>query len=251
MNMRFSDSYGPGGYFPVTAYSAIRALSSTDTHERKRAMELLVSAYWQPLYKYSRIRWRMTPDDAADLVQSFLVTVVEKDFLADYDRAKARFRTFVRLCLDRFAANEERRIGALKRGGDATFVPLDFAAAEQEFQTIGMTVPSDVDTWFDREWARQLFALAIERLRTECDAQGKGIQFRLFAQYDLADSDSENRVSYNSLSQEHGVPITDVTNYLAAMRRRFRSIVLEFIRELTASDEEYREEVRALLGITV
>ncbi len=42
-----------------------------------------------------------------------------------------------------------------------------------------------------------------------------------------------------------------VTNRLAAARRRFREIALELVRESTASDREFENEVRALFGIDV
>ena len=40
-----------------------------------------------------------------------------------------------------------------------------------------------------------------------------------------------------------------MTNYLALARREFRRIVLEKLRELTATDDEFRREARALLGV--
>jgi len=40
-----------------------------------------------------------------------------------------------------------------------------------------------------------------------------------------------------------------VTNHLAAARRDFRRIVLDRLRAMTASEEEFREEVRTVLGI--
>jgi hypothetical protein len=43
--------------------------------------------------------------------------------------------------------------------------------------------------------------------------------------------------------------ITDVTNYLASARREFRRLVLKKLREITATDEEFRREARALLGV--
>jgi hypothetical protein len=45
------------------------------------------------------------------------------------------------------------------------------------------------------------------------------------------------------------VPVTQVTNYLAWARREFRRIVLEELRELSGSEEEFRREARALLGV--
>ena len=42
-----------------------------------------------------------------------------------------------------------------------------------------------------------------------------------------------------------------MTNRLAAIRRQFRAIVLDVLRDATASDDEYRTEVRALIGVDV
>ena len=42
--------------------------------------------------------------------------------------------------------------------------------------------------------------------------------------------------------------MTAVTNHLAFARREFRRILLEKLREITASDEEFRTEARTLLG---
>jgi hypothetical protein len=39
-----------------------------------------------------------------------------------------------------------------------------------------------------------------------------------------------------------------VTNHLAAMRRQFRKIVLDRLRDLTSSEEEWEAEVARLLG---
>ena len=47
---------------------------------------------------------------------------------------------------------------------------------------------------------------------------------------------------------ELGIKVTDVTNYLAFARREFRRLLLEQLRELTSSDEEFEAESRTLLG---
>ncbi len=240
-----------GGQFPATRHSAILALSASDAVARDRALDLLIRAYWKPLYKYSRIRWRMTPDDASDLVQSFFATALEKEYLQSYDQSKSRFRTFLRVCLDRFAANENRSRASLKRGGGQEVISIEQSSAEQDLQSGGMIIPSDIDTWLEREWARQLFTMAIERLKAECERESKGVHFALFHRYDLADHDPDQPLTYDMLAAQYKVSVTDVTNYLATMRRRFRAHVLDLIRELTASDEEYREEVRTLLGMKI
>jgi len=42
--------------------------------------------------------------------------------------------------------------------------------------------------------------------------------------------------------------VTDVTNALAWARREFRRIALERLRELCATEEEFRREARAVFG---
>jgi predicted transcriptional regulator len=55
-------------------------------------------------------------------------------------------------------------------------------------------------------------------------------------------------LSYAALANELGLTTSQVTNYLAATRRRFRAIVLEHVRALTATDAEFRDEVHELFG---
>ena len=59
--------------------------------------------------------------------------------------------------------------------------------------------------------------------------------------------DPDSPPSYKDLAKELDLSVSNVTNYLAAARREFRRIVLEKLRELTATDEEFRREARALL----
>ena len=60
---------------------------------------------------------------------------------------------------------------------------------------------------------------------------------------------NDDKVSYRDLGERFGMSVTTVTNRLASARRKFRECVLEILREATASDREYRSEVRALLGV--
>ena len=89
----------------------------------------------------------------------------------------------------------------------------------------------------------------MESLRHECHQRGKQLPYRLFERYDL--SDDAGRPTYQALAAEFGITTATATNYLAAMRRRLRQIVLERIRDTTSTDREFRHEVRALLGIEV
>jgi RNA polymerase sigma factor (sigma-70 family) len=244
---------GSSGRFPATRWSAVVAARSDDPRERSRALGAIVEAYWKPIYKYLRIRWNKSNEDAKDVTQEFLTQLIEKEYLSDFDPAKARLRTFLRVCVDHFVANQTKAASRLKRGGDVLHVALDFEAAEAEFTRAKSPLTAaasaaSFDEYLEKEFVRNLFALAVADLRAFCEARGKLRHFELFERYDL-DESVASRLSYAELAQEFGIAITDVTNHLAFARREFRRIALEKVREMTCSEAEFRREARALLGV--
>jgi RNA polymerase sigma factor (sigma-70 family) len=233
--------------FPATRHSIVAAMRSSRAEVRRSAFEALVRAYWKAVFKYVRLKWHVSPDHAADLTQSFFLRAFEKDFFAAFDPSRARFRTFLRICLDRFVANARQAEGRLKRGGTITLIPIDLPEAERELQQQARRAVTDFDAFFQREWLRSLFAEAAARLRDACAARGRPHRFALFEQYDLADEESA-RPSYAALAQRYDLSAADVTNELAAARREFRRLVIAALREQCATDEEFEAEVRGLSG---
>ncbi|HSN85379.1 MAG TPA: hypothetical protein VL025_01415 [Thermoanaerobaculia bacterium] len=240
---------GPGGRFPLTRRSVVLAAGDADPEVRRQAWEALAASYWRPVYKYLRVKWRAEREDAEDLTQGFFAQALEKGTFERYDPAKARFRTFLRTGLDGFAANERKAARRLKRGGGQVFLSLDFAGAEEELARSGAGEGLDMEEYFHREWVRSLFGLAVEDLRSGCAAAGKAVHFALFERYDLEGPDGPDRPTYAELAREHGLTPVQVTNYLAAMRRELRRLILEKLRELTGSEAELRAEARQVLGV--
>src|SRR6202048_3219118 len=213
-----------GEQFPVTRWSVIDAVKSQDPEEHARALDTLFAAYWKPVYKYVRLRWNRPAEDAQDVTQGFFAELLERELLAKYDPAKSRLRTYLRLCVDSFFINQEKAAHRGKPGGAVIHLALDFPAAEGELA--GLTIdpasipsPESLEDFFEKEWIRSLFALAVEDLR------------QLSQQHDLA---GDPDVSYQKLAQQYAIPITDVTNALAWARREFRRIALERLREICA-----------------
>jgi RNA polymerase sigma factor (sigma-70 family) len=243
-----TDAGGPVVVFPATHCSLVRASSSPDAAVRRQAQETLVSAYWKPVYKYIRVRWGAANEDAKDLTQAFFVLALERGFFDEFDPGKARFRTFVRLCVDGFVGKERRAAGRLKRGGHVATLPLDFAGADDELCRQAPASAVDPDDLFRREWVRNLFTLAVEDLRQHCAAAAKDAHFALFERYDLASPDTQKGLTYARLGQEFGLSASQVTNYLTFARNQFRRLILQRLRDATGSDEEFQEEARNLFG---
>ncbi len=232
------------GGFPTTRRSVVEVLRSTDEGERRVAYESLVEAYWRAAYKHLRLRWRLAEHDAQDRTQAFFAAALEKDFLAGYDAGKARFRTFLRVCLDRFAAKELEASRRLKRGGGTRALSLDFEGAEGEIARAGAA--QEPEGVFDREWMRDLMGRAVDALRTDCDRRGRPARFALFSRCYL--DPPVERETHAQLAERFGLKPSDVNNELASARRELRRIVLDRLRCITASDEEFRSEARLLLG---
>jgi RNA polymerase sigma factor (sigma-70 family) len=238
--------------FPETRISAVLGVASDDPASRARAFDVLVRAYFKPVYSYVRVRHRRDPDAASELVQDFFARAFEKGHFRGFDPSRARFRTYLKGSLDHFAAQATRAEGRLKRGAGLAHVDLPFEGAERDLAASGALGapldPASADTLFEREWTRSLFAWALDALEALAASQGKPTYFDVFRRYliepELGTRDS--KPSYAEVAQACGISVSDVTNYLSWARRAFRACLLGRLREITANEAELRDEARAL-----
>jgi RNA polymerase sigma factor (sigma-70 family) len=235
-----------GGGFPSTRTSLVLGALADDTELRKTSWEKLARAYDKPIYKYIRLRWRKDEEQARDLTQAFFARCLEKDTFAAYDRERARFRTFIRVCLDRFVSNEYRATRAQRRGGQLVQVSFDLTDAEAELAD--SSTDADPERTFEREWVRHVLSLAAEAFRADCSARGKTEHWDVFRRYHL---EADEPPSYAELASAFGISVTDVTNRLSYARRTYRRIALDLLRDLTANEEEFRAEAATVLGVEI
>jgi RNA polymerase sigma factor (sigma-70 family) len=240
------DRKAAGGWFPSTRPSAVLAIRSTDPDVRARSHETLALVYWRPVYKHVRLRCRKSPEEASDLTQGFFLRALEKRTFEAYDPPRGRFRTFVRTCLERFVINEDKAARRIKRGGASEQTSFDFGEVETEMLRSGGS-DDYPDTVFEREWVRGLVAASMKTLGDELRARGKGPQFQVFERFALADED--HKPSYADVARELRISVATVTNYLNFARREMRKVMLENLRELTATEEEFEMEAREVLGV--
>jgi RNA polymerase sigma factor (sigma-70 family) len=233
--------------FPSTRHSVIERLRAQEAPQRTEAFGDLVQGYWKPVYKYLRVRWRLSPEEAEDATQAFFAEAFEKDWFDRFDPGKARFRTFVRVCVDRQVMNAHQAAAREKRGGSAERLSIDFAGAEHELLVQSSVMP-DADDFFRREFVRALFDRAVGSLRDDYLSRGRQLHWTLFERYDLA---PEPRPSYADLAVEFALTQGQVTGYLAQARRAFREHTIAGLRALCATAEEFRREARDLLGVEV
>ena len=239
-------SVGPG--FPATRHSILQRIRAGGDEVRRHAFGDLVHGYWKPLYTHLRLTWRLEPEDAQDTTQAFFADAYEKKRLERFDPAKARFRTFVRLCADRFVQHRREAASRAKRGSGVRIASLDFESAEREAADRLASPALDPEALFHQEFVRALFERAVRSVREEFEAGGNRLPFAVFERYDLAPRGGE---SYATLATEFDVTTAQVTNALALARRRFREHAVAGLRCLSATDDEFRRDAREIFGVEV
>jgi RNA polymerase sigma factor (sigma-70 family) len=243
-------SHGEAAPFPLTRHSLVERLAHSGPEERRMAFDELAAAYRPVMVAYLRRRWRVEPADAEDITQSFLVRLWEKETLSAYEPGRARFRTFLRSCLDRHALNHQRDTTAQRRGGGAAHLPLDEAVVGDLLDTHALRVADDAaaeaEACFREELARTLLARATARLRDELHRRDRAIVYEVWRRYDL---EPEPEVRYGAIAEALGISVTQVTNHLHAARRRLRAITLTELERLCGTDAEFRDEARELFGV--
>jgi DNA-directed RNA polymerase specialized sigma24 family protein len=184
----------------------------------------------------------MGSDAAKDSVQEFFAHVLKTSWLGGVREGEGRFRNFLRITFENFARNYQRSELRARRRGGRHHASLDEAKHD---------VP-DPRTWnsgrvWDEAWRRTLLERALALLQNEFRGKGREAPVRLFKRY-YVDRDHEP-IDYRMLSQESGIALTDVANQLHLARLRYREILVDLVRQTTASLEEARAEFRELFGM--
>jgi len=208
------------------------------------ALENLCRAYWYPLYAYVR-RLGYSAEDAQDLTQAFFAHLLRKPFLEDVGPEKGRFRSFLLACLKHFLVDEWQKARAAKRGGNRPALPLDVEQAEERYQLEGR-VEANPETLFERRWALDLLERALDRLRGEAAASGRGAVFDQLEGCLLGDRPSE---TYAQLGSRLGLSGTAVKVTVHRLRQRYRDLLRQEVTRTVTHPEETEAEMRYLLEV--
>lgn len=236
---------GAAREFPVTSWSLIAGMNDSSTGTRRQSLESLCSRYWKPVYHYVRRAWSKSPEDAKDLAQAFFLQLVDGDALRRYAPERGGFRTYLKVLLRGFAADQHDAMTALKRGGGAKILALD--GAEKPLRELvpdgHAETPEQV---FDRSWKKEVLERAVERTRQWFASAGREKQFQAFEAYDLGEG-GEKR-TYGEVAARLGMSESDVRNHLFAVRERLRGEIRAELSQTVAEPGELEEEWRALFG---
>lgn len=220
----------------------LAAARPEDTEPAMRALTELCQTYWPPLYAYVR-RQGCDPHEAEDLTQEFFSRLLAKNYLADADPAKGKFRSFLLVSLKHFLANEWDRARAQKRGGGRTVIALD-ALSPAERRRIEPADNASPDKAFDRQWAITVLDHALKRLRIEFAEAGREKLFDVLKHF-LTGNVS---LSHAEAAAECGLTEGAVKVAVHRMRRRYRALLREEVAQTVATPDDIESEIRHLFA---
>lgn len=232
--------------FNTTHWSLVLAARPDQVGEgaARRALESLCKAYWYPLYAFVRQRG-YSSCDAQDLTQSFFSTFIEKEGFASADPERGRFRSYLLGSLKHFLGHDRERRQAQKRGGGLKWVELDALDPEARY-ALEPSQSWDPEARFNREWAQEVNARAIRKLKTEVVGTGKAQQFDVL-------KESLTGTEPNRAEMAHRLNLSEGALKVAVhrLRKRYREVLRAEIGETVDDPAEIEDEMRCLVTALV
>jgi len=231
--------------FATTHWSLVVAATPDEASETRarKALEELCRAYWYPLYAFVRYRGHSS-DDAQDLTQAFFARLIETGGFASADPERGRFRSYLLGMMKHFLANEWHRAQTQKRGGQVQFIEWD--ALDPETRYAGASKGSDdPEHLFDREWALETIAGALQTLRDEMAKAGKSEQFDALK----GSLTGEDALCREEIAARLGMSEGAVKVAVHRLRRRYRVLLRTAIAETVSNEADLDDEMRYLVAV--
>ena len=200
--------------FPATQLSQVDRAGEGDGE----ALRQVLSRYHAPLRWVLRSRWRIDSQTADDHIQGFIADkLLERQILSRYDPARGKFRTFLLTALLNYVRD---RIG--KKSPEM----LDENTLAQP----------ELESALDRQWARQVLQLTLQRVKEECHEKGQAQVWELFDVSIMGPTlRGEERPSAQALLAAHSLESEQqVANLLMTGKRKFQRTLREVIAEYVA-----------------
>jgi DNA-directed RNA polymerase specialized sigma24 family protein len=227
-----------GGHFPTTRWSVVLGAAEGSEGPR-RALHELCAAYWRPLHAFVR-RDGMSAEDAEDVVQGFLASLLSGNAMAGVDRERGRFRSYLLGALRHFLANERARASTLRRGGGAALLPLTIDRDDATLEIPDDRTPEGAYAYV---WAMEILRLTRKRLEERYAEEGRSALFEALAPF-LLDGDTPR---YREVAARLSMTEAHTRVAVHRLRTAFGVALRAEVADTVASDAEIDDELRAVI----
>ncbi|HEY7515677.1 MAG TPA: sigma-70 family RNA polymerase sigma factor [Vicinamibacteria bacterium] len=230
--------------FATTSWTTVLAAQGASSTAARAALEVLCGVYWYPLYAFVRLQGH-DAEEARDLTQAYFAELLEKDYLADYDPARGRFRAFLKVSVKNFLSKERDKAQAWKRGGRTRTFSLEAPDAEgrYRYEPVDRLTPEEI---FERRWALTVLARALGRLREE---QAEANRAKEFERLEGFLSGQGEGISYREAAGELETSESALRTTVHRLRRRFASLLREEVEGTVSSPQQVDDELKHLLRV--
>jgi RNA polymerase sigma-70 factor (ECF subfamily) len=216
-----------------------------NSSDSQAALSDLCAAYYAPVFAFIR-RCARDDEKARDLTQEFFSRLIAKRGLANLERDRGRFRSFLLGAVKHFLSDIHDRDFAAKRGSGETPLPL----LTETDTSVGLQVPDpsapSAEKLFDRQWAMTVLARALNILATEQSAAGKGEQFNVLKPWLTGDNE---HLSQSEAAGQLGLNEGAVKVAIHRLRKQFRELVKAEIAGTVETPAEIQDELRYLIEV--
>jgi RNA polymerase sigma factor (sigma-70 family) len=231
--------------FVTTHWSLVWAAGPGEASQTRArdALEELCRTYWYPLYAFVRSRG-YSAVDAQDLTQAFFTQIIESGGFSSAHRDRGRFRSYLLGAMKHFLANEWHKAKTQKRGGQVRFIEFD--ALDPEARYAGVSQQSDNPEYiFDREWALETVAGAMQALRDEMARAGKSEQFEALK----GCLSGREEPTWDRIAEQLGMSAGAVKVAVHRLRQRYRKLLRDAIAETVSNEADLDDEMRYLIEV--
>lgn len=226
--------------FHTTRWSRV-LLARDPSTEGREALQQLCATYYSPVIAFLRREGR-TEEQARDLAHDFFATVLAGSSMAQAEQSRGRFRSYLLGAVKHFLSHRREAALRLRRGGGETPLSMD----AEEAPPLADTSQLSPDAAFDREWALTVLSRAMEVLRQEQTAEGKGAAFerlRPWLSGEAAHGEQE------ALAAALGMNVNTLKAATRRLRQRFRVLVREEIASTLEDASAVDEEMQVLFTV--
>jgi DNA-directed RNA polymerase specialized sigma24 family protein len=225
--------------FPTTSWSLIANARHPQAEISREALGRLCGGYWFPIYAFIR-RKGLDSEQARDCTQDFFAALLERQFLADIERARGRFRSFLLASVCHFLSNRGDAERALKRGGGRRLLPLELETAEGIYRKEPAHALTP-EALFEYHWATGMLDRVLKRLR----AGYEGDRFDSLKPFLLGEA---ARGESTAVAEQLGLSEGAFKTAIHRLRKRYREILRAEIAETVADPAQVEDEIRYLLA---
>jgi RNA polymerase sigma factor (sigma-70 family) len=212
--------------------------------ETQRALSELIRAYWYPLYAFARRRGQ-NDHDAMDLTQGFFTHLLSGKALVTVSPEKGRFRSFLLASFKNFMANQRRAADTIRRGGEATILPLmpGDLSNRYELEVVDEETPERV---FERSWVEALLQRVRLQLGEDYRAAGKGELYEMLEPHLTHRGHALPRAE---IGRRLNLSSAALAMSIHRMRRRYGELLRQEVAATVADPADIEDELRCLISV--